>query len=464
MYKFIEKNGKNVNILHKQSASKGFTEVFICTFLLGGVKMIEQIYIKNFKAFEKETIPIEKHNIIIGENDAGKSTILQALDIFFNQEKIDKVFVRDTSLPVEIGILFNNNFYKKIYSGASYKLSSQPENISNLDYFRYIYIPVSVYDPKNILNQLAISKALSTTPSELIDKLKEIVQKSVDDVIESIDSELLIINDEKTDIVGKEAFKYDAAIKYSITSDGIPVEARGSGFQKNLMYALLVGNSYDNVILGIDEIENSFSINNCNNMIKELQSKIGQTLISTHSVTVLEVSNDSNTIPLYTDKYDNISKLLDALDSTDSKIYLLVEGKFDLPWYKKSLSLLGVLSNYILLPAGGESNAESLKKALEAHGKKCIIIKDGDTNDECSIQKDCIELYVPLSDLNRILNVNLTKVPNNKKDFFDQTVIEEERNEDSVKRILASHVDEFLKQDNPLITEVAQFLNIDDKQ
>ena len=47
--------------------------------------MLSQIYIKNFKAFEKETIPIEKHNIIIGENDAGKSTILQALDIFFNQ-------------------------------------------------------------------------------------------------------------------------------------------------------------------------------------------------------------------------------------------------------------------------------------------------------------------------------------------------------------------------------------------
>ena len=34
--------------------------------------MITQIYIKNFKSFEKNTIPIENHNIIIGENDASK--------------------------------------------------------------------------------------------------------------------------------------------------------------------------------------------------------------------------------------------------------------------------------------------------------------------------------------------------------------------------------------------------------
>ena len=76
--------------------------------------MIEQIYIKNFKAFEKMSIPIDKHNILNGENDAGKSTVLQALDIFFNQEKVDKSFVRDLTQPVEIGILVNKNFYKKI--------------------------------------------------------------------------------------------------------------------------------------------------------------------------------------------------------------------------------------------------------------------------------------------------------------------------------------------------------------
>ena len=117
-------------------------------------------------------------------------------------------------------------------------------------------------------------------------------------------------------------------------------------------YALLVGNNYSNVILEIDEIENSFSINNCSSIIRELQSKIGLTLVTTHSKSVLEVSNDSNIIPLYNGNYDNISKLLDALDKTDKKIYVLVEGKFDLPWYKRCLNLLGVSSGYLLLSAG----------------------------------------------------------------------------------------------------------------
>lgn len=422
--------------------------------------MITQVYIKNFKAFEKNTIPIENHNIIIGENDAGKSSILQALDMFFNQDKIDKTFVRDLTKPVEIGILFDKNFYKKTYNPTAYKLATSTDNISDLDSYRYIYIPVSAYDPKNIITQLSLSKAIEKTPKNLLEQLKSISQNAIDDVINSINPELLIINNEETNVIGEENFKYDAAIKYSITSNGVSIDARGSGFQKNLIYALLVGNEYSNVILGIDEVENSFSINNCSNMIKELQSKIGQTLITTHSKNVLEVSNNSYIIPLYTCNYDNISKLLDALDSTDKKIYVLVEGKFDLPWYKKCLNLLGVSSDYILLPAGGENNADSLKKVLEELGKKCLIIKDGDTNSKYSIAKDCIELYTPLNNLNEILDINLSEVPIDKDTFFNTTIIDGVRTADSVKRILANNVDMFLTINNQLVSEVKELLNI----
>lgn len=421
--------------------------------------MIKSIYIKNFKAFEKETIPVEKHNIIIGENDAGKSSILQALDIFFNQEKVEKAFVRDTSEPVEIGIIYNNKFYKKVYSGASYKLNTQSDNIEDIETLKYIYIPVSNYDPKSILTQLAVAKTLSNIPKELLNQLKEISQKSIDDVIGSISNELLVINGEKTNIVGEENIKIDGALKYSITSNGISIEARGSGFQKNLIYALLVGNDYQNVILGIDEIENSFSINNCNNLIKEIQKRIGQTLISTHSKTVLEISNNSATIPLYTDKYDNLAKLIEALDNTNNKKYILVEGKFDLPWYKSCLNILGKASDYILLPAGGETNADSLRVELENAGKKCIIIKDGDTNSEDSIQKDCIELYAPLESINQYLKLDLKEIPENKDDFFSKTIIEDKRNKESVKRILASHANEFIDINNPLVKEVEVLLN-----
>ena len=172
------------------------------------------------------------------------------------------------------------------------------------------------------------------------------------------------------------------------------------------------------------------------------------------------MSNNSYIIPLYTCNYDNISKLLDALDSTDKKIYVLVEGKFDLPWYKKCLNLLGVSSDYILLPAGGENNADSLKKVLEELGKKCLIIKDGDTNSKYSIAKDCIELYTPLNNLNEILDINLSEVPIDKDTFFNTTIIDGVRTADSVKRILANNVDMFLTINNQLVSEVKELLNI----
>lgn len=62
--------------------------------------MIKAIFIKNFKAYEKSTINLFENNIFIGENDSGKSTILQAMDVFFNQDSIDKKFVRDINQNV----------------------------------------------------------------------------------------------------------------------------------------------------------------------------------------------------------------------------------------------------------------------------------------------------------------------------------------------------------------------------
>ena len=84
-------------------------------------------------------------------------------------------------------------------------------------------------------------------------------------------------------------------------------------------------------------------------------------------------------------------------------------------------------------------------------------IQDGVVKDKV-IFSDLI--YSSLEYLNNILNVNLSEMPNSKAEFFSKTVIEEERNQDSVKRILASHADQFLDSNNPLVEEIAIFLNL----
>lgn len=93
--------------------------------------------------------------------------------------------------------------------------------------------------------------------------------------------------------------------------------------------------------------------------------------------------------------------------------------------------------------------------------KKCIIIKDGDTKSEFSIKKDCIELYTPLECINEYFDLDLKTMPNSKEEFFEKTTIKDERPDNYVKRILASHAEEFIDINNPLVKEVDELLNLE---
>jgi predicted ATP-dependent endonuclease of OLD family len=75
---------------------------------------IENIKIQNFKTFGQEGISFSFSNLtaLIGENSAGKSNILEALDLFFNfsKSKIStKSFHHDNFInPIVIELKFNN--------------------------------------------------------------------------------------------------------------------------------------------------------------------------------------------------------------------------------------------------------------------------------------------------------------------------------------------------------------------
>lgn len=68
------------------------------------------VSLKNFRSY-KEPIEIEVQELtcLIGKNDVGKSTILEALDVFFNDE-IDKqdLSVNSNEQTIEITCKFNN--------------------------------------------------------------------------------------------------------------------------------------------------------------------------------------------------------------------------------------------------------------------------------------------------------------------------------------------------------------------
>ncbi len=62
---------------------------------------IKKVRLKNFRVYQEETtIDFKELTVFVGKNDIGKSTILEALDIFFNENKgvikIDKDDINKT--------------------------------------------------------------------------------------------------------------------------------------------------------------------------------------------------------------------------------------------------------------------------------------------------------------------------------------------------------------------------------
>lgn len=93
---------------------------------------IKEIYIKGFKKFKELDLNLKKDtNIIVGENEQGKSTILEAIDVVVNQKykNIDKYIVRE---------LLNQK------EKENFKLNPNVENLPKI----YIELELDVNDKK----------------------------------------------------------------------------------------------------------------------------------------------------------------------------------------------------------------------------------------------------------------------------------------------------------------------------
>lgn len=100
---------------------------------------IKKLKLKNFRIFRNETvIDFEELTAFIGKNDIGKSSILDALDIFFNgkeaQVKLDKEDISKgaDSNDILIGVVFEN-YPQDIVIDATVKTNLKEEFLLNKD-------------------------------------------------------------------------------------------------------------------------------------------------------------------------------------------------------------------------------------------------------------------------------------------------------------------------------------------
>lgn len=97
--------------------------------------IIRKLYLKNFRGYEKIEVPFTDNlNVIIGKNDVGKSTILEALEIFFNNETV-KIEIDDlkvgASPQIVIGITFQVDENKEYLIDSERRTSLKDEYLLN---------------------------------------------------------------------------------------------------------------------------------------------------------------------------------------------------------------------------------------------------------------------------------------------------------------------------------------------
>lgn len=429
------------------------------------MRYISEVTIRNFKAFDEKTFELGlKNYIFIGDNDSGKSTLLEALDIFFNNDKIDKKFARDDKKDVVIEVKVDNEnsieYFKKTFKkGATFKFD--PDNSENLEKLNLNYILVSPleYDVASIIKKFAVKRAVEKIGNDKINELNDLLSNSAHEVIESMDKNLITVNPEIVTLLKEVAsIKIEKAFEISVESEGIQLDCRGLGYRRNVVLSLIAQSHYENTIIAIDEIENSFSLRNVSDILEKIHENFPQSLITTHSVSLLSFDSTHNIYPLCDGHVEAVAEMYRKMGkANETKKILLVEGITDCYWFRRALAILGFQGDYYVLPVNGKDNISKFLDYYQSIGEECVAITDGDDKKEYSLSKETIELYTPLDFINKEFGKRLTKLSDNKDDFFTNDLFGFEKKR--VKKLIATKVNEFLKEDNPIIQEIKNILD-----
>jgi predicted ATP-dependent endonuclease of OLD family len=386
--------------------------------------MIDHIFIKNYKAFERENIPLDKFSLLIGSNNSGKTTVLEAMNLFFNT-KIQKECIRDTKKDVVIEIHINEERYRKTYSPPTYNINYEKciGDMFDINHIKFLYIPKQI-DNKDLLNNiLSINYTQKTTPVE---------QAKIVKIFDYIDGQLGNSN--------YPLFSIQTDIKMDIKED--------IDFTKEQYTTMLSNITYPYLIIGIDNVEDNFDLESIRRMTKYSY----QTLFTTNDNSISK-EFDYTVHALYREnikeEFDTVLKVVN-----NHKKYILVEGKYDVAWFEKALHLLDLYEQYRVIPCGGFGNIQYVKKQLNKEGFKTIVITDGDVDFDNALQKDVIELYGDVDYINSRFGTKFHTLPEKKYEFFKQIKVKD----DIVKKVLSSWARKHLTLENVFVQELQSIL------
>ena len=449
--------------------------------------MIQSVYIKNFKAWKKGVFkPFGSHTIIVGESESGKTSILEALDYFFNHTKLDGAAVIDPRHDVEIGVRIDGQNFRRIYDSHTLeaKLEVSDADWGIVDSLRYVYVPAAGKSPSRIAGELVAAKAVEGLGAEILELLRGCAEESARTLVgERASGEsnvrIRILPARAVDVdLGSVA----AVLEETAAGPGdAPDEdglARGRKGREAIhgwreLYSILVSHSFPNVILGVDDAEKTVLYDSEAADVEALERSVCQLVMTTRSSGLLTQGNDTVVYTVGQAPGAGVAHTIGDAPALGNA-FLFVEGQYDLPWYRRALELLGRTGRYAVLPGGG-SNVDALIKEFRKLDLDCLLIRDGDmaeksnpARDDYAIKRDCVEMYAPKRLLRDCFGVTPTRTKElffegiaNSVETFDPAV---RRNKsrfspDDIKSIIADRIEEYLDGENPFVTEVGRILD-----
>lgn len=320
--------------------------------------IISEITIKNFRSIKQATFKLNDLNMFVGLNDAGKSNVLKALNLFFNEQPDTKRrfdFQQDfssyaqtqlkkapeiemllkISLPgyTDPSIVWQKTWRDNDGNGKPYvdrilksdwqPLSRRSHSETAARRLKYRYIPAvkSSQTFQDLLKELYLTMSESSAVSmkRASQDFSDTIVQYTKELSKNIHSRLNInssinIPDDMSSIFSKFQFNTTNNKK------GVPLDMRGDGIQARHIPPLLkfisehdMHNNHRGkiptlVIWGYEEPENGVEMLQCFNMAKELleYSSDFQMLITTHSPGFYSIGSGNDTVStFYTFKSDS---------------------------------------------------------------------------------------------------------------------------------------------------------------
>jgi putative ATP-dependent endonuclease of the OLD family len=365
---------------------------------------ISRVVIENYRALEKIEVPFNRFSVIIGENDVGKTSLLHALNAFFENKKIDReetFFKKETDRIIKVTLTFGSipdepelkklqwvdgtltiqkvfKYCEAPVSSAIQENGSEKEIKAAIvktwfcsDNFHFIPVRRDLSVQFSMAKTALLGKTLRAkmrkefdggAAAESIKDIQGVISKSIDGDRKELETFLREqMHNDQIDLGFNEVLidpVEGVSFEVHLSDDRIKnvlIENRGAGTQNNLIIALfrLVAkmNFSNYIVFAMEEPENSLHPKAQRQLLSVLQEvgEKAQVVVTTHSPVFIERTKFESNI------------LINRTQSGSS-----VAKTFNVSMLKELRADLGIRASDTLLKGGGN----------------CALIVEGNTEED----------------------------------------------------------------------------------